>query len=72
MTFTPTALASLVQVYVDGHVPEEEYRRQKKHLEVNLRSPAVPDADAAVTAGKLLENLPALWDKAGESVGAYS
>ena len=24
----------------------------------------VPDADAAVTAGKLLEDLPALWEKA--------
>ena len=57
-------LRRLVQVYVDGHVPEEEYRRQKKRLEEKLRSLVVPDADAAVTAGKLLEDLPALSDRA--------
>ena len=54
----------LAQVYVDGHVPQEEYRRQKKQLEERLRSLVVPDADAAVTAGKLVEGLPALWDNA--------
>ena len=54
----------LAQVYIDGWVPEEEYRRQKKQLEEKLRSLVVPDADAAVTAGKLLEDLPALWGKA--------
>ena len=57
-------LRRLVQVYVDGHVVEEEYRRQKKQLEEKMRSLVVPDADAAVTAGKLLEDLPALWKKA--------
>ena len=57
-------LRRLVQVYVDGHVPEEEYRRQKKQLEDKMRSLVVPDADAAVTAGKLVEDLPRLWEKA--------
>ena len=57
-------LHRLVQVYVDGHVPDDEYGRQKKQLEEKLRSLVVPDADAAITAGKLLENLPALWRKA--------
>ena len=57
-------LRRLAQVYVDGHVQEEEYRRQKKQLEERMRSLVVPDADAAVTAGKLLEHLPALWKKA--------
>ena len=57
-------LRRLAQVYVDGHVPEEEYRRKKNIQEEKLRSLVVPDADAAVTAGKLLEDLPALWEKA--------
>ena len=52
--------------------PKKNTADRRSILKSNLRSPAVPDADAAVTAGKLLENLPALWDKAGESVGAYS
>ena len=49
------------QVYVGGHLTEEEYRRQKKQQKEKLRSLIVPDADAAVDAGKLLENLPSLW-----------
>ena len=57
-------LRRLAQVYIDGHVPAEEYRRQKKQLEERLRLLVVPDADAAVTAGKLLEDLPVLWKKA--------
>ena len=57
-------LKRLAQVYVDGHVPDDEYRRQKKQLEEKLRSLVVPDADAAVTAGRFLEDLPALWEKA--------
>ena len=57
-------LRRLAQVYVDGHVADDEYRRQKKQLEEKLRSLVVPDADAAVTAGKLLEDLPVLWEKA--------
>ena len=56
-------LRRLAQVYVDGHVADDEYRRQKKQLEESLRSLVVPDADAAVTAGKLLEDLPALWER---------
>ena len=52
------------QVYVDGHVTEEEYRRQKKQQKEKLRSLIVPDANAAVDAGKLLENLGSLWEKA--------
>lgn len=54
-------LQRLAQVYVDGHLNEEEYRRQKKQQKEKLRSLIVPDADAAVDAGKLLENLPSLW-----------
>ncbi len=57
-------LRRLVSVYIDGHLLDEEYRRKKKQLEERLRSLVVPDADAAVTAGKLLENLSVLWEKA--------
>ena len=57
-------LRRLAQVYVDGHLQEDEYRRQEKQAEEKLRSLVVPDADAAVTAGKLLEDLPRLWEKA--------
>ena len=57
-------LHRLSQVCVDGHIPEDEYRRQKKQLEEKLLSLVVPDADATVTAGKLLENWPGLWKKA--------
>ena len=57
-------LRRLAQVYVDDHIREDEYRRQKKQLEVKLRSLVVPDADSALSAGKLLEDLSALWEKA--------
>ena len=57
-------LQRLTQVYVDGHLTEEEYRRQKKQQKEKLRSLIVTDGDAAVDAGKLLKNLPSLWKKA--------
>ena len=57
-------LRRLGQVYYDGHVAEDEYRRKKQQQEEKLRSLVVPDADAAVTAGKLVEDLPRLWEKA--------
>ena len=50
------------QVY--GLYDQDEYRRQKRNLEEKLRSLVVPDADAAVKAGKLLEDLPRLWKSA--------
>ena len=57
-------LRRLGQVYLDGLIDPGEYGRQKKGLEDKLRSLVVPDADAAIKAGKLLEDLPALWEKA--------
>ena len=61
---TDQRLRRLAQVYVDDHIREDEYRRQKNQLEVKLRSLVVPDADSALSAGKLLEDLSALWEKA--------
>ena len=57
-------LRRLGRAYVDGLYDDEEYRRQKKRLEDKLRSLVVPDADVAVQAGRLLEDLPRLWQKA--------
>ena len=64
---TEHQLRRLGQVYVDGHVPDDEYRRQRKRLEEKLRSLVVPDADVALEAGRLLEDLPRLWKKADMS-----
>ena len=57
-------LRRLGRAYVDGLYDDEEYRRQKKRLEDKLRSLVVPDADVAVQAGRLLDDLPRLWEKA--------
>ena len=42
----------------------DEYRRQKRQLEEKLGSLVVPGIEAAQEAGKLLENLPQLWESA--------
>ena len=60
-------LRRLGMAYVDGLYEDEEYRRQKRLLDEKLQSLVVPDADVAVEAGKLLEHLPGLWEKAGLS-----
>ena len=57
-------LRRLGQTYVDGLVTSEDYKRQKRLLEEKLRSLVVPDADAALEAGQILEELPRLWRKA--------
>jgi hypothetical protein len=57
-------LRRLGTAYVDGLYDDDEYRRQKRLLEEKLQSLVVPDADEAAEAGKFLEDLPALWDKA--------
>jgi len=58
-------LKRLAQVYVDGLKPELEYRREKQALEDRLTSLRMPGVDAAVEAGRLLENLDWLWADAG-------
>ncbi len=54
-------LRRLAQVYVDGHILDDEYSRQRKRLDDRLRSLVVPDAEVALGAGKILEDLPRLW-----------
>ena len=48
----------LGRAYVDGVYDDEEYRRQKRKLEMELESLIAPEADAASEAGRLIERLP--------------
>ena len=57
-------LGRLGQTYVDGLVTPEDYKRQKQLLDEKLRSLVVPDADAALDAGQILQDLPELWGRA--------
>jgi len=54
-------LRRMTKVYIDGLFPDEEYRRQKRLLEMELESLVVPEASAAEEAGKLIERLAMLW-----------
>ncbi len=57
-------LRRLAQAYVDGHYPEDHYRQEKRRLELELESLVVPEVTAAEEAGRLLSDLPALWQEA--------
>ena len=61
---TQQRLKRLGQVYLDGLVQIDEYRRQKRILEDKLSGLIVPGVDTAMEAGKLLEDLPKLWQEA--------
>jgi hypothetical protein len=54
----------LREVYLEGDLPREQYAPRKKALESELASLVIPDLDAAHEAGRLLEELPALWEEA--------
>jgi site-specific DNA recombinase len=62
---TEHRLRRLGQVYLDGLLEHEDYKRQKRQLEERLQDLVVPGVDAAQEAGKLLENLSGLWRVAG-------
>ena len=49
---------------MDGLYDDEGYRREKRSLEDKLANLVVPGVDAAMEAGKLLEDLPVLWEEA--------
>ncbi|PVV82568.1 recombinase family protein [Dehalogenimonas alkenigignens] len=57
-------LLRLGRAYVDNVMPEEEYKRQKRLLELSLESLVIPDYNAAEQAGKLILDLPKLWANA--------
>ena len=54
-------LRRLGRAYVDGLFSEDDYRGQKRTLEMELESLVVPEVDAAADAGELLSRLPDLW-----------
>ena len=49
---------------MDGLFPDGEYRRQKHALETELESLIIPEVDAAAEAGRLITQLPKLWNGA--------
>ena len=57
-------LRRMGKAYVDGLFPDDEYDRQKSLLQAELESLVVPQADAAEAAGRLIKDLPGLWEKA--------
>ncbi len=60
-------LKRLGDVYLDGLKSQDDYVREKKALEDALDSLVVPGVDATREAGKLLEDLPTLWEEASLS-----
>ncbi len=49
---------------MDGLFSEDDYRGQKRTLDMELESLVVPEVDAAADAGALLKPLPDLWAEA--------
>jgi site-specific DNA recombinase len=54
-------LHRLSKTYVDGLVEEGQYDLQRKLLQDNLETLVVPEADEAMKAGELIENLGNIW-----------
>ena len=54
-------LRRLGKAFVDGMVDDSDYERHKAQLEFDLTSLVVPEADAVVEAGRLVQRLPELW-----------
>ena len=63
----PPTLRRLGKAYVEDLHFDNDYRREKRGLENQLASLVIPDVDAAKEAGKLLEQLPTLWEEANLS-----
>ena len=59
---TQQRLQRLSKVYLDGNCTEEDYEREKRVLQEKLGSLVVPGVDATREAGRLLEDLPRLWE----------
>jgi len=53
-------LKRLGKAYAEGLYSDEDYRREKRTLEDKLATLVVPEVDAAMEAGKLLEHFPDL------------
>jgi site-specific DNA recombinase len=57
-------LKRLGKAFVDGVYDEKDYQRQRRQMGLELESLVVPEADAAEEAGKLIQQLPDLWEGA--------
>jgi site-specific DNA recombinase len=60
-------LRRLAKTYNDLLVSEEDYRRQKRLLELELESLSIPEINSAEEAGRLIINLPQLWTSSNAS-----
>ena len=61
---TEQRLRPLGTAYVDGLYSHEDYHSEKRALDDKLATLVVPGVDAAMEAGKLMKNLPVLWEEA--------
>ena len=61
---TEQRLKRLGRAFVDGLYTDDDYRREKRSLEDSLAGLVVPGVDSTEEAGKLLEDLPGLWEAA--------
>ena len=57
-------LRRLGRSYIDGIIDDGEYNIQRKLLQDNLNSLVIPEEDAALQAGELLESLGLIWNNA--------
>ena len=57
-------LRRLGTAFVDGLYDGDCYHQEKRTLEDKLANRVVPRVDAAMEIGKLLQNLPDLWQEA--------
>jgi hypothetical protein len=57
-------LHRLAKAYVDGIVDDGDYNVQRKLLQDSLEALVVPETDATLNAGELLETLGLIWEKA--------
>jgi hypothetical protein len=57
-------LKRLSRTYIDGLIDEGDYNVQRKLLQDAFDSLVIPEEDAAINAGNLLENMGHLWEKA--------
>ena len=61
---TEERLRRLGRSYIDGVIDDGEYNVQRKLLQDALEALVIPEADAALRAGELLEGLGLVWEKA--------
>lgn len=61
---TENRLKRLGTAFVDGLYAYDDYQREKNTLDQRIAGLVSPDQETALRAGKLLEDLPSLWERA--------